>query len=74
MSGLLWIQTVWHWWNSWKNILKVDFFLKKNQQATKKSLKSLRMQNKQKKHKASSYYVSLITRGAQHFSSTLFVK
>ena len=69
MSGLLWIQTVWHWWNSWKFVSKVDFF-KKNQQATKK-IKSPRMQKQNKnkwknKHKASLDYVSLITKGARH--------
>ena len=29
MSGLIWIQTVWHWWFSWKNFLKkLDFWKK----------------------------------------------
>ena len=34
MSGLIWIQTVWHWWYSWKKFSK-KLILKKNQQTTK---------------------------------------
>ena len=37
------IQTIWHWWYSWKNFSK-KLVLKKNQQTTKKHEKLNRMQ------------------------------
>ena len=46
-----------------KNILKSDFF-KKNQQATKRDSNHPECKNITKMHKASSDYVSLITRGS----------
>ena len=42
ISGLIWIQIVWHWWYFWKKISKVNF--EKNQHTTKNHEKFLNMQ------------------------------
>ena len=67
MLGLIWIQTVWHWWYSWKNFSKKSWFWKKSADDKKKHAKLPRRQ----RVKADSISEDLLRKSSifQHFLS-----